>query len=156
MKGANQKFSEPSRAVCAIRINKLQLSIIVDRDTILAKRKDSLYTFPIIDSTKEFKIYVKLKKLAYVTLILTSQWLNKGSKIIFGRVTKINKLLSVAKYNSLEPSHESYEVDSKTFFIINHDYTIFILNPTKTKEVQFLIISPNSIGCGTYTIFQKQ
>jgi hypothetical protein len=59
--------------------------------------------------------------------------LNKGSRMTFGKLTKLKKLKSVAEYND-------------RYFVIEQTYTIDIEDRNKVKELQFLIISPTSSG----------
>jgi hypothetical protein len=72
--------------------------------------------------------------------------LNKGSRMTFGKLTKLKKLKSVAEYNDMTREDEGWEWYSKRYFVIEQTYTIDIEDRNKVKELQFLIISPTSSG----------
>jgi len=63
--------------------------------------------------------------------------------------------MSVAKYSEMDSTDKSWDAYSKKFFILDRAYTIDIVNSQKTKELQFLILAPNSEGDGVYFLTQK-
>ena len=81
--------------------------------------------------------------------------LNNGSDITVGKITNIDKLLSVAEYNEMEESGHEYETFAKRFFIANDAYTIDINDYTKVKRLDYLIINPFQEGDGSYVLTQK-
>jgi hypothetical protein len=132
-----------------------KIKIIVDKDTIVGKKIGNQYGFPIIDKNKQFKIEVEVNKNKLLAGPFKAWSLNHGSRLIFGKLTQLNKLLSVAKYSSMDSTDKSWEVFSKRFFIINRSHVIDIENIQKIKELQFLIMDPNSDGDGVTFITQK-
>jgi hypothetical protein len=132
-----------------------KIKIIVDTFTIIGTKNLDIFSFPIIDSSKEFKIEIEINKLKFLAGPYKAWCLNNGSQMIFGELTKINSLLSVAKYNQMDSTDESWEAYSKRFFIVDKAYTIDIADVRKTKELQFLILAPLSDGDGVYFLTQK-
>jgi hypothetical protein len=121
-----------------------EISIIVSGDTIKSYKSGDLYYFPILDTANDFNIEVKVNNIVFSGLGYKAWTLNRGTRIILGKITKLNKLLSVAKYNGMAKRDDGWEWYSKRFFVIDHAYTLDIDNREKIKELQFLIISPNN------------
>jgi len=137
------------------QISTSKIKIFVGTDTIVGSKNQDTFFFPIIETNKEFKLEIEINKLKFLAGPFKAWCLNHGSRMILGKLTKINSLLSVAKYNQMDSTDKTWETDSKRFFIIDKAYTIDIANSQKTKELQFLILSPNSAGDGVYFLIQK-
>ena len=120
-----------------------EISIIVSGDTIKSNKIGDFYYFPLLDTTNNFDIEVKVNNIIFSGQNYKAWVLNRGTRIILGRITKLNKLLSVAEYNGMTKKDEGWEWYSKRFFVIDHAYTLDINNRGKIKELQFLIINPN-------------
>jgi hypothetical protein len=126
--------------------SKVKISVVVSGDTIRSKYDDGFYCFPAIDSSMRFDIVVKVSDITFSGQDYPGWMLNTGSRITFGRLTRLNKLTSVADYNGMTEKDEGWEWYSKRFFVINRTYTLDIDNRGKIKEMQFLVINPNSSG----------
>lgn len=131
-----------------------EIWIIVDGTKIQGEKIGAFYRFPIIDSTKTFEIGIKTNKMDFESGTYRAWRLNKGSSITLGKITRIDKLLSVAEYNEMEESENDYEIFAKRFFIAG-DYTIDINEFRKIKRLDYLIINPNQEGDGSYVMTQK-
>lgn len=137
------------------QISTSKIEIFVGTDTIVGYKNQDTFSFPIIDTDKEFTLEIEINKLKFLAGPFKAWCLNHGSRMILGKLTKINSLLSVAKYNQMDSTDKSWEAYSKRFFIIDKAYTIDITNSQKTKELQYLILAPNSDGDGVYFMTQK-
>lgn len=82
-------------------LGNVELSIIVSDDTIKSKKIANSFYLPIVDTSKRFDILLKINGLTFSGQGYKAWVLNKGSKMTFGRITKLNKLESVAKYNDM-------------------------------------------------------
>ncbi len=136
----------------SVRVSEIW--IIVDETKIQGEKIGASYRFPRIDSTKTFEIGIKTNKMEFESGTYRAWRLNKGSSITFGKITRIDKLLSVAEYNDMKESEDDYEIFAKRFFIAD-DYTIDINEFRKIKRLDYLIINPNQEGDGSYVLTQK-
>ena len=125
---------------------KVKISVVVSGDTIESKSIDGLYYFPLIDTSKKFDILISVNKITFYVESFPSWMLNKGSKIIFGKLTKLKNLISIAEYNSLNETDKDWVKFSKRFFVVNRNYTLDIENVNTIKELQYLIINPTNSG----------
>ena len=123
-----------------------EIFVVVSGDTIKSKYVDGFYYFPVIDTSKQFDIVVMANDIIFSGQGYPGWMLNKGSNMTFGKLTKLKKLKSVAEYNGMTRKDEGWEWYSKRFFVVDQTFTIDIDNRNKIKELQFLIISPNSSG----------
>ena len=123
-----------------------EISVVVSGDTIKSNRVDGLYYFPVLDTSKQFDLIVRVNGITFSGQDYPSWMLNKGSRITFGRLTKLKNLTSVADYNDMTKTDEGWDWYSKRFFVVNRTYTLDIDDRNKIKELQFLIINPNSSG----------
>jgi hypothetical protein len=123
-----------------------ETSVVVSGDTIKSNRVDGFYYFPVIDTSKQFDLIVRVKGITFSGQGYPGWMLNKGSRITFGKLTRLKDLTSVADYNGMTKTDQGWEWYSKRFFVVNRTYTIDIENRNKVKELQFLIINPNSSG----------
>ncbi|WP_117884541.1 hypothetical protein [Aureibaculum luteum] len=137
------------------KIKASEISILVDGNKIPGEKVGKLYQFPKIDSTKTFEFIVEINKVEFKAGPYKSWFLNSGSEITLGVLTKIDELLSVAEYNGMKKQEEDFELFSKRFFIINNMYTIDIKGYKKIKRLDFLIINPNQKGDGSYVLTQR-
>ena len=131
-----------------------EISIIVDGIKISGEKLGNEYIFPKIDSTKTFEIFIKTDKMDFNSGPYNAWILNKGSKIIIGKINRIDKLLSVAEYNGMEKTDEGYDIFSKRFFVAK-DYTIDINEYEKIKRLEYLVFNPIQKGDGSYVLTQK-
>lgn len=131
-----------------------EIWIIVDGTKIQGEKIGAFYRFPIIDSTKTFEFGIKTNKMDFESGTYRAWRLNKGSSITLGKITRIDKLFSVAEYNEMEESENDYEIFAKRFFIADN-YTIDINEFRKIKRLDYLIINPNQEGDGSYVLTQK-
>lgn len=136
------------------RINVSEIWIVVDGAKIKGEKIGELFRFPIMDSTKIFKFGIQTNRIKFESDGYKAWILNNGSSITLGKITCIDKLLSVAKYNEMEESEDDYETFAKRFFIAD-DYTIDINNYEKVKQLDYLIINPKQEGGGSYFLTQK-
>lgn len=125
-------------------VTNVEISIIVAGDTIKSNNVGDFYYFPLLDTAINFDIQVKVNNITFSGQAYKAWMLNLGTRIILGRITKLNKLISVAEYNGMTKKDEGWEWYSKRFFVIDHAYTLDINNRKKIKELQFLIINPNN------------
>lgn len=123
---------------------KAELSIIIAKDTIKAIHSDNFYYFPAIDTSQNFDIIVKVDTIIFSGQGIRSWVLNKGTRILFGKLTQLNKLQSVAEYNGMTKNDKGWEWYSKRFFILDHFTTLDIDNRDKINELQFLLLYPNN------------
>ena len=123
-----------------------EISIVVSDDTIKSNKIEGFHYFPVIDTFKQFNIVIRIKNILFTGQGYSGWMLNKGTTMTFGKLTKLNKLTSVANYNNMTEKDEGWEWYSKRFFIINSAHTIDIDNIDRIRELQFLIIVPNSSG----------
>src|SRR5690606_38653479 len=131
-----------------------EISIIVDGIKINGEKIGTNYRFPKIDSTKTFEFHIKTNKMDFDSGSHKAWILNNGSNIMIGKITRIDKLLSVAEYNGMEKEDGDYEVFSKRFFLPN-DYTIDINEYEKIKRLDYMILNPIQQGDGIYVLTQK-
>ncbi|MDY7394563.1 hypothetical protein UMM65_04875 [Aureibaculum sp. 2210JD6-5] len=136
------------------KVNVSEVSIIVDGIKINGKKLGQAYRFPKIDSSKTFNFFIKTNKMRFNSGPYKAWILNKGSNITLGKITRTDKLLSVAKYNGMEKNEENYEIFSKRFFIPN-GFTIDINNHEKIKRLDYLVINPIQKGDGSYVLTKK-
>lgn len=136
-------------------INVSEIWNIVDGIKIVGERIGELYRFPIIDSTTTFEFSIKTNRMDFESGTYQAWRLNKGSSITLGKITCINKLLSVADYNGMKESEDDYDTFAKRFFIAGDNYTIDINDYEKVKRLDYLIINPNQKGDGSYVLTQK-
>ena len=78
-----------------------KIEIFVGTDTIVGYKNQDTFLFPIIDTNKEFTLEIEINKLKFQAGPFKAWCLNNGSRMILGKLTKINSLLSVAKYNRI-------------------------------------------------------
>lgn len=123
-----------------------KIFVVVSGDTIKGNYVEGFYHFPLIDTSKQFDIVVEVSNIIFSGQAYPGWMLNKGSRILFGKLTKLKNLTSVADYSSMTEKDEGWEWYSNRFFVVNRAYTLDIHNRNKIKELQFLIISPNSSG----------
>ncbi len=121
-----------------------EISIIVSGDTIKSNKIGDFYYLPILDTVNNFDITIKVENILFVGQGYKAWMLNQGTRIILGRITNLDNLLSVAKYNGMTKKDEGWKWYSKIYFVIDHAYTLDIDNRKKIKELQFLIINPNN------------
>ena len=136
------------------RIKVLEISIIVDGIKISGEKVGKSFKFPEIDSTKTFQLNIKTNRIDFNSGPYLAWHLNNGSNITLGKITRIDKLLSVAEYNGMEKTNEDYEMYSKRFFIPN-DYTININEFEKIKRIDYIVLNPIQQGDGSYVLTQK-
>ena len=130
-----------------------EISIIVSGDTITGNKIAGFYYFPIIDTSKNFDIVVKVSEITFLGQDIKSWVLNRGTKIILGKVTELNKLQSVAEYNGMTKNDKGWEAYSKRYFVLEHYTTLDIDNRDKINELQFLLVYPKNSN--TYVSMQK-
>lgn len=130
-----------------------EISIIVSGDTIHGNKIDSFYYFPIIDTSKNFDIVVTISEITFLGQDIKSWVLNRGTKIILGKVTELKKLQSVAEYNGMTKNDKGWEAYSKRFFVLEHYTTLDIDNRDKINELQFLLVYPKNSN--SYVSMQK-
>lgn len=123
-----------------------EIFIVVSGDTTKGNYVEGFYYFPTIDTSKQFDIVVKVSNIIFSGQGYPGWMLNKGSRMTFGKLTKLKKLKSVAEYNDMTKKDEGWEWYSKRYFVIDQNFTIDIEDRNKIKELQFLIISPTSSG----------
>ena len=129
--------------------------IIIDKIKIKGKEIEGSYWFSKIDKNKTFKFIIKTNGVEFKTGTFKAWYLNNGSSITVGKLTRIKKLLSVAEYNGIEQNDKDFYVFSKRFFIANDVYTIDIINFEKVKRLDYLIVNPHQEGDGSYVLTQK-
>jgi ssDNA-binding replication factor A large subunit len=130
-----------------------EVSIIVSGDTITGKKIAGFYYFPILDSSRNFDIVVKVSQITFFGQDIKSWVLNQGTKIILGKVTQLKGLQSVAEYGGITPKDKSWEYDSKRYFVLNHFTTVDIENRDDIKELHFLNLYPTNST--SYVSIQK-
>jgi hypothetical protein len=123
---------------------KVEISVVVSGDTISSEIVEASFYFPVIDSSKRFDLIIRVDGIVFSGQNYPGWVLNKGSRFIFGKLTKLKNLISVADYNGMTKADKGWELYSKRVFVVDHTYTIDIDNRFRIKELQFLIISPNS------------
>jgi hypothetical protein len=131
-----------------------EISIIVDGTKISGEKVGNEYRFPKIDSTKTFEFFIKSNKMDFNSGPYDAWILNNGSKIILGKLNRIDKLLSVAEYNEMEKNEEDYKIFAKRFFLGN-GYTMDINEYDKIKRLDYLVFNPIQYGDGSYVLTQK-
>lgn len=136
-------------------INVSEIWIVVEGTKILGEKIGDRYRFPIIDSTTTFEFGIKTNRMEFESGTYKAWRLNRGSSITLGKITRIDKLLSVAEYNGMEKSEDDYDTFAKRFFIADDVYTIDINDYEKVKRLNYLIINPNQEGDGSYVLTQK-
>ena len=129
--------------------------IVVDGTKIKSEKVGEFHRFPIIDSSSTFEFGIKTNRMEFESGSYKAWRLNNGSNITLGKITRIDKLLSVAEYNDMEESDDDYEIFEKRFFIADDTYTIDINEYEKIKRLDYLIINPNQEGDGSYVLTQK-
>lgn len=130
-----------------------EISIIVSGDTIPGNKIAGFYYFPIIDTSKNFDIVVKVSEIIFLGQNIKSWVLNRGTKIILGKVTELNKLQSVAEYSGMTKNDKGWEAYSKRFFVLEHYTTLDIDNRDKINELHFLLVFPKNSN--SYVSMQK-
>lgn len=136
------------------KIKIKEFSIIVDGTKINGEKIGDNYRFPIIDSVKTFEFNIKTNKMDFVSAPHKTWVLNNNSNIIIGKITRIDKLFTVAQYKGLQRSDVDYEVFSKRFFLPNN-HTIDINKPEKIKRLDYMILNPIFQGNRIYILLQK-
>ena len=69
-------------------IKDCELFIDLDGVKLVASRIDDIFTFPKIDTSKSFTITIKAGKMTFTSGPYKAWYLNNGSRMIFGRLTK--------------------------------------------------------------------
>ncbi|MNU11983.1 hypothetical protein D3C71_00040 [compost metagenome] len=138
-----------------IKLQSPTLYVVVDKDTIHAKRHGNVFELPNIHNTKKFNLFVKNNDIEIEMLNLNAWMLNRNSRLFLGKLTKIDKLLSVAKYNDETPDDELWKIHSERFFILDKMTTLDIENHMKIKELHYLIFLPSGGEPGTQILTQK-
>ncbi|MDP2692491.1 MAG: hypothetical protein Q8O88_02510, partial [bacterium] len=136
-------------------INVSEIWIVVDGTKILGEKVGELYRFPIIDSTTTFEFGIKTNRMEFESGPYKAWRLNSGSIITLGKITLIDKLLSVAEYSGMVESDDNYDIFAKRFLIADDIYSIDINDYEKVKQLDYLIINPNQEGDGSYVLTQK-
>jgi hypothetical protein len=136
-------------------INVSEIWIVVEGTKILGEKIGDHYRFPIIDSTTTFEFGIKTNKMEFESGTYKAWRLNKGSNITLGKITRIDKILSVAEFNGMEKSEVDYNTFAKRFFIADDIYTIDIKDHDKVKRLDYLVINPKQQGDGSYVLTQK-
>ena len=136
-------------------INVSEIWIIVGGTKIKGEKIGEFFHFPLIDSYKTFEFGIKTNRMDFKSGLLESWMLNNGSKITLGKITNVDKLLSVGEYNERDESDDNYYIFAKRFFIAGDAYTIDIDNYEKVKRVKYLIIDPKQEGDGGYVLVQE-
>ena len=136
-------------------INVSEIWIVVDGIKIQGEKIGELFRFPIIDSTTTFEFGIRTNRMKFESGSYKAWRLNRGSSITLGKITRIDKLLSVAEYNGMEESEDDFDTFAKRFFIVDDIYTIDINDYEKVKRLDYLIINPNQEGDGSYVLTQK-
>ena len=136
-------------------INVSKIWIVVGGEKIQGEKVGEFYRFPLIDSTRTFEFGIETNRMEFESGTYQTWILNKGSSIILGKITRINKLLSVAGYNGMNKSEDDYDTFAKRFFIADDKYTIDINDYKKIKRLDYLIINPNQDGDGSYVLTQR-
>lgn len=122
---------------------EMKIFILVDSTKITAKQEGLFYIFPLIDTTKTVTVIIEVNKKEFISIQCKAWWINNGSRMSIGKLTRINKLLSIAMYNDIEKSDENWNIFSKRFFLADGG-TIDIENLKKIKELNYLRINPNN------------
>lgn len=139
------------------KVNVLEIWIIVDGTIIPGEKVGKTFQLPLIDNDQIFEFYIKTNKMEFETCLPLKAWkLNNGSNIVLGKITRIEKLNSVAKDTEMKELDKGYDYFSKHFFIADERYTIEINESKKIRRLDYLIINPNEKGDGTYIIQQKK
>lgn len=138
-----------------VKIKRSRINVLIGNDTIVGNFKNGFFTFPIIDSTKEFRVDVEVNDIKFTAGPFKSWCLNNGARLTFGKLTKLDDLLSVAKYSGEDSTDSNWSIHSKRFFILDHAYTIDIENVKDVRELQYFILNPNSKGLGVTLMTQK-
>lgn len=133
-------------------INVSEIWIVVDGIKVSGEKIGDFFRFPLIDSTLTFEFGIKTNRMEFNSGPFKAWILNTGSNITLGKLTRIDKLLSVAEYNGMEKSDDGYDFFAKRFFIADNQYTIDIDDFKKVKRLDYLIINP---GSGSYVLTQK-
>lgn len=121
-----------------------EISIIVCSDTIKSNKIGDFYYFPILDTVNSFDMEIKVGDILFLGQGYKSWMLNKGTRIVLGKITQLNKLLSVAEYNGMTKKDDGWEWYSKRYFVVDHAYTLDIDDLSNVKELEFLILNPNN------------
>ncbi|MBX3255385.1 MAG: hypothetical protein KF862_14685 [Chitinophagaceae bacterium] len=121
-----------------------EISIIVSGDTIKSNKIGDFYYFPILDTANSFDMEIKVGNILFFGQGYKSWMLNKGTRIVLGKITQLNKLLSVAEYNGMTKKDDGWEWYSKRYFVADHAYTLDIDNLSNIKELEFIILNPNN------------
>lgn len=129
--------------------------IVVDGKKVKGQKIGDSYVFPKLDKEDSFQLIVKTNGIEIRTGTYKSWYLNNGSTLIAGKLTKIEKLLSVAEYNGMDKSEDDFDVFSKRFFIVDDVYTIDIDDYYKIRRLDYLIVNPNQDGDGVYSLTQQ-
>ena len=135
--------------------NVSEIWIVVDGTKISGEKVGEFFRFPLIDSASTFEFGIKTNKMEFNSGPYNAWLLNNGSNITIGKITRIDKLISVAEYNEMEEFDDNYDIFAKRFFILDKNYTIDINDYKKNKRLDYLIINPNQKGDGSYVLTQK-
>jgi hypothetical protein len=136
-------------------INISEFWIVVDGTKIQGEKIGEHYRFPIIDSTMTFEFGIKTNKMNFKSDSYKAWMLNNGSSIFLGKITRFDKLLTVAEHNGMDESDDDYDTFAKRFFLADNAYTIDIDEYEKVKRLDYFIINPNQEGGGSYALTQK-
>lgn len=129
--------------------------IVVDGKKVKGQKIGDSYMFPKLETEDSFQFHIKTNGIEIRTGSYKSWYLNNGSSLVAGKLTKIEKLLSVAEYNGMDKNEEDFDIFSKRFFIVDEVYTIDIDDYRKIKRLDYLIVNPNQEGDGIYSMTQK-
>ena len=121
-----------------------EISIVVSGDTIFANKTENFYYFPIVDTSKYLDIIVKVSELTFLGQEIKSWVLNRGTKIILGKLTNLKNLQSVAEYSGMTKNDKGWESYSKRFFVLDHYTTLDIDNRDKINELHYLLVYPKN------------
>lgn len=124
------------------KVKKAELSIIINKDTIYAKRIGNTFVLPNINS-EEATFRIKVNDVD-IESSLKSWQINLGSKIAIGKIKNLNHLISVAEFMGLKKEHESWEICSKRYFIFNNLHTLDIEDIGMDNEIETCVIVPNT------------
>ena len=160
----NLIFSQPDFSMHSINFFKnekqknikvLEIWVVVNGTKIQGEKFGASFRFPIIDSTTTFDLVIVTNRMQFESDGYNAWILNKGSSITLGKITRINKLISVAEYNEMDKSEVDFDTFAKRFFIADGNYTIDINNYQRVKRLDYLIINPNQQGDGSYVLTHK-
>ncbi|MEO1628929.1 MAG: hypothetical protein AAFV25_27530, partial [Bacteroidota bacterium] len=137
------------------KVKATDIWIVWNGTKFTAERVGEIFRLPIIDPNATVELGIKTNRMEFVSISCQPWMLNNGASITIGKLTRIDKLLSVAEYNGRRPSDDNWDIFSKRFFIAGRNYTIDIEGHEKVKRLDFVIINPRQEGDGGYVIIQK-